>query len=658
MAVDRARVLAVREPAEWSDERIHAALAACDVDRAVALVLARALAGAEIDAKLIAEILPGVRDPWTAIALCGLGSGDRGAAYLEAVRARRFPMMKSALETAVYVLRAAWRAGEDKQAVARELKRIARFQLGDDASTVLYAFANELDDPDLNALVENLQALAKDEIGKELLAVLEHASRWPIAKHVDKLPDAPAGGAPAGFTVRVAPRAGRNEPCPCGSGQKYKKCCADKDAQVGGSPIAGMSWDDYVTKAADRMSIDDIEALPLVDLARVDLAKLADVPLITAYRRFMMELQWDRASGVLDEWERRKGAEDVDDHRTELLLHALDIGRLDVAAAQLAKFHDPSLVKLDALELAVRTGTAGLGEVEAMSAALLAREPTTQVIDFAVSLLRASPALGILVARGCISAGRPLDNEMLADDIEDAREQLGLPSGDPAWDTVALIEDAEKDDGEDEEAKKLRSSLRATSARVDELEQELARKQEELKQPKPAPAGAPVPRIDRDREKELRDKIDELKGLVSEGNAERAELRRQMASASKTARTDEPAPAPAKVAPEPEVEEGMTAPRGVTIPVVSRRVQDQLGDVPQATAADALRLLGELAAGDAAAWRMAKPAQDMPRPVLMARVGIHYRLLFRIEDGMLHTLDFVSRENLDVTLKRLRTTRG
>ncbi|MGC9519216.1 MAG: SEC-C metal-binding domain-containing protein [Desulfuromonadaceae bacterium] len=22
---------------------------------------------------------------------------------------------------------------------------------------------------------------------------------------------------------------GRNEPCPCGSGKKYKKCCLDKD---------------------------------------------------------------------------------------------------------------------------------------------------------------------------------------------------------------------------------------------------------------------------------------------------------------------------------------------------------------------------------------------------------------------------------------------
>ncbi|HAC80544.1 MAG TPA: zinc chelation protein SecC [Deltaproteobacteria bacterium] len=26
--------------------------------------------------------------------------------------------------------------------------------------------------------------------------------------------------------VRDAPKVGRNDPCPCGSGRKHKKCCA------------------------------------------------------------------------------------------------------------------------------------------------------------------------------------------------------------------------------------------------------------------------------------------------------------------------------------------------------------------------------------------------------------------------------------------------
>jgi len=31
--------------------------------------------------------------------------------------------------------------------------------------------------------------------------------------------------------IRAEPRVGRNDPCPCGSGLKFKKCCLKKDDQ-------------------------------------------------------------------------------------------------------------------------------------------------------------------------------------------------------------------------------------------------------------------------------------------------------------------------------------------------------------------------------------------------------------------------------------------
>jgi uncharacterized protein YecA (UPF0149 family) len=49
-------------------------------------------------------------------------------------------------------------------------------------------------------------------------------------------------GDPDGLFQKVRPRehiatrrVGRNEPCPCGSGRKYKKCCEPRDS-AGGSP--------------------------------------------------------------------------------------------------------------------------------------------------------------------------------------------------------------------------------------------------------------------------------------------------------------------------------------------------------------------------------------------------------------------------------------
>jgi SWIM/SEC-C metal-binding protein len=41
---------------------------------------------------------------------------------------------------------------------------------------------------------------------------------------------------PENFTVRVEPTAGRNDPCPCGSGAKFKKCCLRLRA-ASGSPL-------------------------------------------------------------------------------------------------------------------------------------------------------------------------------------------------------------------------------------------------------------------------------------------------------------------------------------------------------------------------------------------------------------------------------------
>ena len=33
-----------------------------------------------------------------------------------------------------------------------------------------------------------------------------------------------------GLIVRAIPKTGRNAPCPCGSGKKYKKCCGGINA--------------------------------------------------------------------------------------------------------------------------------------------------------------------------------------------------------------------------------------------------------------------------------------------------------------------------------------------------------------------------------------------------------------------------------------------
>ncbi len=52
------------------------------------------------------------------------------------------------------------------------------------------------------------------------------AFRYGRGEAVEAWPDEEAEGEPL-LPVRSAPKIGRNEPCPCGSGKKYKRCCLD-----------------------------------------------------------------------------------------------------------------------------------------------------------------------------------------------------------------------------------------------------------------------------------------------------------------------------------------------------------------------------------------------------------------------------------------------
>jgi uncharacterized protein YecA (UPF0149 family) len=56
-----------------------------------------------------------------------------------------------------------------------------------------------------------------------LLAELHH--RHVIMRKLYEVSAAAARPATGSAPIRAAKRIGRNEPCPCGSGKKYKRCC-------------------------------------------------------------------------------------------------------------------------------------------------------------------------------------------------------------------------------------------------------------------------------------------------------------------------------------------------------------------------------------------------------------------------------------------------
>ncbi|HEX3477814.1 MAG TPA: hypothetical protein VHT91_22485, partial [Kofleriaceae bacterium] len=145
----------------------------------------------------------------------------------------------------------------------------------------------------------------------------------------------------------------------------------------------------------------------------------------------------------------------------------------------------------------------------------------------------------------------------------------------------------------------------------------------------------------------------------------RADRRRQLERAAPGAEADTAAPprpalrVEADPATEGDTDEWhqalpvQTEARRVVVPRFGAAAAASIAAAPPHIAASAIRTAAMLAAGDRAAWDRVKQAKDMPRPVLMSRIGFH-RLLFRTADGSLDVLDLVARRDLLLALKRLR----
>jgi hypothetical protein len=319
-----------------------------------------------------------------------------------------------------------------------------------------------------------------------------------------------------------------------------------------------------------------------------------------------------------------------------------------------------------------------LAQLEVAALAAVSDAQPGRAVDLAHAVVWALPALGILVARGALRANALTDGEYLLEAIEEARDDLALPPGDPAEELFAALGGvhekklaAAKTEADRIQLARAAAGLRAeldeATSRLTALQRQMADHQLQLERAERAPAEA-GPRAARpaDQEqdrRELRRKLEELQALIRERNEERSELRRQLSAATESKSDAQPAPeAPAASrGREPDADDDdaedlpdEAAARAVQIPRFSETAAAAFEDVPRNVAAVAMRTIGALAAGEPAAWRAVKQAKDMPRQVLMARVGIHHRLIFRAGEA-LDVIDLVTRESLLTTLKRLRS---
>jgi SEC-C motif-containing protein len=128
------------------------------------------------------------------------------------MRSRYSAYLERAIDYLGETLHPAHRADWDREATRRwaqdaewlglEIVSTERGQPGDDEGWVEF--------------IARFREDGKDRVHRERSRFVLHEGRW---YYVD-------GEMPRPQTQRHAgPRVGRNDPCPCGSGRKYKKCC-------------------------------------------------------------------------------------------------------------------------------------------------------------------------------------------------------------------------------------------------------------------------------------------------------------------------------------------------------------------------------------------------------------------------------------------------
>ncbi len=562
-------------------------------------------------------------------------------------------------------------------------------------------------------------------------------TRSPLAY----LPEDEAPHAVTGFTARRAvKKVGRNEKCPCGSGKKYKRCCleADQARKSDPSPVAGVTMSEYRARAPELMSHSEFACLAPEEMARFDVAEMSTDHLIAAYRAWSDAHLWDRAEAAVRELARRDDVPRVDPpdpddpsgYFAELVHEALSCGAFERAAHYL-KSLPPSdrrrELELDRWLLAPASDTVARLDAYARDG-LADEEEESLLVDLAYTLLRHTPALGILVARGVVGAHREFDSVFVLEAVEEARDTLGLPPIDRADDIFdALITQrseqlATKEEPNDAlhgeadrrgphsgnaksnkkgskdgqgrtpshaDSEELRRQLRQAKQRGEELERQLRKSRTQLAALPSAQADggddAPTARGPQQRANgavsapdtgaqtdaethRLRQKITELKGLLAERYQDRKRLRQQLAEATRraekaqdedrTAKTSSAHAAssnPTKQKSQSDADQGVEAPRFARplIPQFSDSASRELHHLPRAVAAATLRLVAEIATGEASPAAALKRL-DRTKDVWSARVGIHHRLLFRYHghDGTLDILHVIARSALDTTLKR------
>ena len=604
------------------------------------------------------------------ITFAGHCRGQLAEALLAAIRSGHMSWEREAL--ALFI--AAWACREKDEArpdgMITEARVLARKIASPDARSLLFAAANIMDDEDLWSILDPQSSPFTRQFAEQTAKSLILDLQRPV---LDTIPELPPPVVLQGGTIkRAVARMGRNEPCHCGSGKKYKRCCQenDNDRLRDSSEIAGVTRQEMRESPESYLTVEGLWEMRAHDVVAL---KPELIP-PELYGSYINRLNiFDEFETILHFLEVVGVPADLEENIVESVEGAMNAQKRELAsriAAYVPDYEDPHLSSPLSFQFARDRMELGPA-LELIESAALEHLDDQSPTDFLCQLFDLGcPALGILAGRGTMAYSDLWEAETVLSYILEARDRLELSPSDFA---ESLFEQRLLDQaGPEQETKNSveYAHFQGAAARADDLEKKLAAKELALKtalkkaakkQNEASPVfAAPAPTASADAEIEsLQSAIVGLKKEVKENHQERNQYRRLL----RTAVTNNEAVEKENMAIRAELEANLAANEAllddapellldehvatsypVRIPVFSDRFSSGLDRLPEAVARKTVHLAGRLAAGEEAAFQGAKRLVAN-RKVIRQRIG-SYRLLFKLEEAELVVLECVHRRDL------------
>ncbi len=651
-------------------------------DGAQALAIAAGLSGLNVNAHCLTGILPLANDIRGLPLLIHLSRGDRETALLDTIESETMSWERTAL---VLLFLADNCQDNPPRRLLAAMRTLARQPLAPEASTLLGLASRLINDPEVNKVAAGHLKMLRFIDEKPL----KHQLNMVRQPSVNDLPERDPASVIEGRTVvREGAKVGRNEPCPCGSGKKYKKCCLGK-----AQPASTLANSDSAAEQPGqdslgwKMTRSQFSQMRIQELCRQDLPTLPTGFLISALSKFCQYNHWDHARRVLNEMSGRDDlpySEALDDYRHELIFAALKHHEVDYAREQIELLERPDALD-ENVRLQIKLHDPDQNILQELNDSIqlqLREQDHIASVDLAHALLSTFPALGIFFARGALSSKCLLDSEVLLETIEEARDALQLPAGDESqelFDRISeqgvderLLRHAEQAASQDQqgavrETEMVREQYRASRQRIKDLEATLLDKESNLKEL----LNRPDQSISKEREEDaragsdspdpqvLRSKIAELKALHDIGNKERRKLRRQLLEATnrmvETSAVETSNSEPYNVIENMEPLESQDPDVAVArrFPVFSSSARKSMQKIPIQVTDAAMQSVAELTSAGAAGWSSVKRLKGAPG-IFSQRIGIHYRLLFSLDPASdeLIVQELIHRRDLEKAVKR------